>query len=145
MSAERLRAALDEQRAALGEPAWTGPAEAAVLGRECVRAVLAAMDGGSAVCREALRAAVTFLLGVLAGRAPGRAVEVRVPPYAAVQCIEGPRHTRGTPPNVVETDPVTWIALAAGRTGWVQAVASGKVRASGPRADLSGWLPLRWD
>jgi Bacterial SCP ortholog len=145
MSAERLRAALDEQRAALGQPSWAGPSDAAVLGRECVRAVLAATDSGDAVCKEALRAAVTLLLGVLAGRAPGRAVEVRVPPYAAVQCIEGPRHTRGTPPNVVETDPLTWIALAAGRTGWAQAVAAGKVRASGPRADLSAWLPLPWD
>lgn len=145
MSAERLRAALDEQRAALGEPGWTGPSDPAALGRECVRAVLAAADGGAATCKEALRAAVTFLLGVLAGRAPGRAVEVRVPPYAAVQCVEGPRHTRGTPPNVVETDPLTWIALAAGRTGWAQAVAAGKVRASGPRSDLSAWLPLPWD
>ena len=142
MAIERLRAAVDDQRAALGEPAWTGPAEADALGRECVRAVLAAMDAGGAPCREAMRAAVTFLLGVLAGRAPGRAVEVRVPPYAAVQCIGGPRHTRGTPPNVVETDPVTWIALAAGRAGWAQAVATGKVRASGPRSDLSAWLPL---
>jgi Bacterial SCP ortholog len=79
---------------------------------------------------------------VLADRAPGRAVEVRVPPYAAVQCIEGPRHTRGTPSNVVETDPLTWLALATGRSGWAQAVATGKVRASGPRADLSAWLPL---
>ena len=143
MTTERLRAAVDEQRAALGEPGWTGPSEAASLGRECVRAVLAAMDAGVAARPEALRAAVTFLLGVLADRAPGRAVEVRVPPYAAVQCIEGPRHTRGTPPNVVETDPVTWIALAAGRAGWAQTVAAGKVRASGPRADLSAWLPLQ--
>jgi Bacterial SCP ortholog len=141
-AAERLRAAVDEQRAALGEPAWTGPSEAAALGRECVRAVLAAVDAGLAPVKEALRAAVTFLLGALADRAPGKAVEVRVPPYAAVQCVEGPRHTRGTPPNVVETDPVTWISLAAGRTGWAQAVATGKVRASGPRADLSAWLPL---
>ena len=139
---ERLRAAVDEQRAALGEPGWTGPSDAASLGRECVRAVLAAMDGGTAARPEALRAAVTFLLGVLADRAPGRAVEVRVPPYAAVQCIEGPRHTRGTPSNVVETDPLTWLALATGRSGWAQAVATGKVRASGPRADLSAWLPL---
>jgi hypothetical protein len=142
MAIERLRAAVDEQRAALGEPAWAGPADAAVLGRESVRAVLAAVDAGSAPLRGALRAAVTFLLGLLAGRAPGKAVEVRVPPYAAVQCIEGPRHTRGTPPNVVETDPVTWIALAAGRVGWAEAVAVGKVRASGPRSDLSAWLPL---
>ena len=142
---ERLRAAVDEQRAALGEPGWTGPSDAASLGRECVRAVLAAMDGGTAAHPEALRAALTFLLGMLADRAPGKAVEVRVPPYAAVQCVEGPRHTRGTPPNVVETDPVTWIELAAGRTAWAQAVAAGKVRASGPRADLSAWLPLAVD
>jgi hypothetical protein len=141
-TAQRLRAAVDEQRAALGEPAWTGPSEAAALGREAVRAVLAAMDAGLVPAREALRAAVTFLLGALADRAPGKAVEVRVPPYAAVQCIEGPRHSRGTPPNVVETDPVTWITLAAGRAAWAQAVATGKVRASGPRADLSAWLPL---
>ena len=142
VAAQRLRAAVDEQRAALGEPAWAGPSDPETLGRECVRAVLAAMDAGLAPGREALRGAVTFLLGLLAGRAPGRAVEVRVPPYAAVQCIEGPRHTRGTPPNVVETYPVTWIALAAGRAGWAEAVATGKVRASGPRADLSAWLPL---
>jgi len=139
---ERLRAAVDEQRAALGEPAWTGPADADSLGRESVRTVLAATDTGLPPGKEALRGAVTYLAGVLAGRAPGKAVEVRVPPYAAVQVIEGPRHTRGTPPNVVETDPVTWIALAVGRAGWAEAVATGKVRASGPRADLSAWLPL---
>ena len=139
---ERLRAAVGEQRAALGEPAWSGPSGAEALGRECVRAVLAATDAGLAPAREATRAAVTYLLGLLAGRAPGKAVEVRVPPYAAVQCVEGPRHTRGTPPNVVETDPVTWVELAAGRTGWAPAVAAGRVRASGPRADLSAWLPL---
>jgi hypothetical protein len=142
MTTERLRAAVDEQRAALGKLAWAGPSEAGPLGRECVRAVLAAMDASLDPRPEALRGAVTYLLGVLAARAPGKAVEVRVPPYAAVQCVEGPRHTRGTPPNVVETDPVTWITLAAGRAGWAQAVASGKVRASGPRADLSAWLPL---
>jgi Bacterial SCP ortholog len=142
MAIERLRAAVDEQRAALGEPAWTGPSEAEALGREGVRAVLAAVDARLVPGKEALRGAVTFLLGVLASRAPGKAVEVRVPPYAAVQCVEGPRHTRGTPPNVVETDPVTWISLAAGRAGWAQAVAAGKVRASGPRSDLSAWLPL---
>ena len=129
-------------RAALGEPAWAGPFVPEAVGRECVRAVLAATDAGLVPAKEAQRGAVTYLLGLLAGRAPGKAVEVRVPPYAAVQCIEGPRHTRGTPPNVVETDPVTWIALAVGRAGWAEAVATGKVRASGPRADLSAWLPL---
>jgi len=79
---------------------------------------------------------------LMATRAPGRSLELRVPPYAAVQCVEGPRHTRGTPPNVVETDPLTWIRLAAGRLDWREAVTSGAVRASGERADLTGWLPL---
>ena len=65
-----------------------------------------------------------------------------MPPYAAVQCVAGPRHTRGTPPNVVEMDAVTWVLLATGRLAWAQAVADGRVRASGPRADLSGYLPL---
>jgi hypothetical protein len=69
-------------------------------------------------------------------------VEVRVPPYAAVQCVEGPRHTRGTPPNLVEMDPVTWVRLATGQTSWADAVASGAVRASGVRADLTAYLPL---
>ena len=142
ISAERLLAAVTEQRAALTEPAWPGPVTAAELNRECVRGALAAVDRGLAPTPGALRAAVTYLLGALAERAPGRAVEVRVPPYAAVQCVAGPRHTRGTPPNVVETDPLTWLALAAGRAGWAAAVAAGQVRASGPRADLSPWLPL---
>ena len=93
INTQRLRAAVNEQRAALGEPAWAGPSEAEALGRECVRAVLAAMDAGLVPGKEALRGAVTFLLGLLAGRAPGRAVEVRVPPYAAVQSSRGP----GTP------------------------------------------------
>ena len=87
-----------------------------------------------------LRDAVRALLTDLDKRAPGRSVEVRVPPYGAVQCGAGPRHTRGTPPNVVETDPVTWIMLATGRLTWSQAVAAGRVRASGNRADLSPYL-----
>ncbi len=73
---------------------------------------------------------------------PGRSVEVRVPPYAAVQAIEGIRHTRGTPPNVIEMDGPTWLELASGRLQWVDAVLTGRVRASGTRADLSGYLPL---
>jgi len=92
--------------------------------------------------QDAERLAVRALLDVLAERAPGRSVEVRVPPYAAVQCIEGPRHTRGTPPNVVETDPTTWLRLAAGRTRWPDEVAAAHVRASGERADLSAHLPV---
>lgn len=82
------------------------------------------------------------LLDVLAQRDPGRALEVRVPPVAAVQCMAGPRHTRGTPPGVVETDPLTWTRLAAGRIGWSEALESGALTASGERADLSSALPL---
>ena len=97
----RLRSALDEQRAALGEPPWDGPADPDLLAAACVRAVLTALGAGRQPCREALRAAVRYLLDLLAARVPGKAVEVRIPPYAAVQCVEGPRHTRGTPPNLI--------------------------------------------
>jgi hypothetical protein len=92
--------------------------------------------------RADLRDATRYLLEEMAARAPGRTVEVRVPPFGAVQCVEGPRHTRGTPPNVVETDAATWLALATGRLGWADAVATGAVRASGERADLSDFLPI---
>jgi uncharacterized protein (TIGR03083 family) len=92
--------------------------------------------------RGALRLVTQSCADIVAARAPGRSLELRVPPYAAVQCVEGPRHTRGTPPNVVETDPLTWIRLAAGRLAWNDAVTSGSVRASGERADLGRWLPL---
>lgn len=92
--------------------------------------------------RAALAAAVRLTLRTLAADAPGNTVEVRVPPFAAVQCGSGPRHTRGTPPNVIETDPRTWLELAVGRTTWAEAVAAGAVTASGTRADLSGLLPL---
>ena len=88
------------------------------------------------------RIVVRSLLDVLAMRHPGRSVEVRVPPYAAVQCIEGPTHTRGTPPNTVECDGVTWLLLAGGRLSWDEAVAEGRVRPSGIRADLRQVLPL---
>lgn len=81
-------------------------------------------------------------LAVLEDRAPGHSVEVRVPPYAAVQVIPGVRHTRGTPPAVVEMDAATWIALATGELAWTDAESSGRVRASGERADLSPHLPL---
>jgi len=101
------------------------------------------LDGvGSEPGRASLARAVRGSLRALAQLAPGGAVEVRVPPFAAVQCIAGPRHTRGTPPNVIETDPRTWLQLATARLTWRTAVADGRVRASGPRADLSPWLPL---
>jgi hypothetical protein len=135
---ERLRAALDAQLNALGEPAYTGPA--ARLDQALVEAVLAAYDAGAEPERGALRLAVRLLLDRLATRTPGRSVEVRVPPYAAVQCVPGPRHTRGTPPNVIETDPKTWLLLATGRLTWNDA--ADRISASGPRADLSAFLPL---
>ncbi|MEU9454610.1 sterol carrier family protein [Streptomyces sp. NPDC048277] len=92
--------------------------------------------------RQALAACTRLLADALAVKAPGGSTEVRVPPYAVVQCVEGPRHTRGTPPNVVETDPLTWIRLATGRARWKDAVADAKVSASGERADLEAYLPL---
>ncbi|MFE5326650.1 sterol carrier family protein [Embleya sp. NPDC056575] len=92
--------------------------------------------------RHALGTVVRALADALAVRAPGHAVEVRVPPFAVVQCVTGPRHTRGVPPNVVETDPRTWIRLATGRLTWADAVDDGRVLASGERSDLSGYLPL---
>ena len=141
-AAQRLRAALDEQRAALGEPAWTGSADPAALGRACTFAVGQALAAGRPPHPGALREAARYLAGLLAAQAPGRSVEVRVPPYVAVQCIEGPRHTRGTPPNLVEMDPVTWVRLAAGLTSWADALAAGAVRASGVRADLGPYLPV---
>ena len=138
----RLLAAVDEQRAANGEPPWAGLLTERVLGAASLAAVLAARATGAEPHRAALRAAVRYSLDLLAEKVPGRTVEVRVPPYAAVQCVPGPRHTRGTPPNVVETDPLTWLDLAAGRVGWADALASGRLRASGQRADLDSYLPL---
>jgi hypothetical protein len=111
-------------------------------GRESVESVLRALDDDAEPDPQALRIAVRHLLQLLATRHPGHALEVRVPPVAAVQCLAGPRHTRGTPPNVVETDPLTWIRLASGRLDWAEAVRSAAVRASGARADLAGYLPL---
>jgi putative sterol carrier protein len=92
--------------------------------------------------RPVVGAAVKTSARWLAQQVPGRSVELRIPPHVAVQVIEGPRHTRGTPPNVVETDAATWLRLATGATTWAQAVAEGKVTASGNRADLSTHLPL---
>ncbi|MGW0712337.1 sterol carrier family protein [Streptomyces sp. NPDC002643] len=92
--------------------------------------------------RHALATCVRLLADTLAARAPGGSTEVRIPPYAVVQCVEGPRHTRGTPPNVVETDPLTWLRLATGRLDWPTALADARLTAGGERADLSHLLPL---
>jgi hypothetical protein len=140
--AHRALAALSEQLAALGLPPWTGAVTAPAVGQACLSAVAAARKAGTQPSRAVQRAAVSYTLGLLASRAPGRSVEVRVPPFAAVQCVPGPRHTRGTPPNVVETDPLTWLDLATGELTWAAAVAAGRLRASGQRADISAYLPL---
>ena len=100
-------------------------------------------DGGLALPRAQTATAVRYLLQLLAEKAPGNTVEIRVPPFGAVQVIEGPRHTRGTPPNVVELDPATWIAIATGSESWAAALADGRIHASGTRADLTLLLPLR--
>lgn len=94
------------------------------------------------VSREELATAVRFLLQLLALRATGKTVEVRVPPFGAVQCIPGPGHSRGTPPNVIEMDAFSWLSLAMGTLSWQSALESGRVHASGQRADLREYLPL---
>jgi Bacterial SCP ortholog len=106
-----------------------------------VRRALALRAEGTAG-RAELKTLTKHYLALLQERAPGASVEVRVPPYAAVQVIEGVRHTRGTPPAVVETDAATWLALATGELSWDDAMAAGRVRASGERTDLSVHLPL---
>ena len=106
-------------------------------------AIAAVRASGLAAADEThLATACRYLLEELAERAPGNSVEVRVPPYGATQCIEGPRHTRGTPPNTVEMNPDVWFALATGEISWSQALAEAKVQASGTRADLTEVLPL---
>lgn len=111
--------------------------------RAAVHAVAGWLDGADAEPpRSELAAAVRLSLRGLGQVAPGRGVEVRVPPLGAVQCVAGPRHTRGTPSNVVETDPRTWLELVTGRVGFAAAVEQGRVHASGTRADLAHWLPL---
>lgn len=101
-----------------------------------------ALDAGEEQDQTTLATAVRYLLEELAELRPGRTVEVRVPPFGAVQCIEGPRHTRGTPPNVIELDALTWLSLATGRLTWLDAVAAHKLVASGSRASLDGILPI---
>ena len=117
-------------------PARLRPAPAAE-----VAAALDRCHGGEPGTDD-LRLLTKHFLAVLEERAPGRSVEVRVPPYAAVQVIPGVRHTRGTPPAVVETDAETWVALATGGLTWAAADAAGSITASGERADLSAYLPL---
>lgn len=120
-------------------PARLRPADPADVADALTRVAAGTAD------RVDLRLLTKHYLAVLELRAPGRSVEVRVPPYAAVQCVEGVRHTRGTPPAVIETDAETWIALATGRLSWPDAVAEHRVTASGERTDLAPYLPIEDD
>ncbi|SEP02479.1 sterol carrier family protein [Trujillonella endophytica] len=123
--------------------AGTAPIPAEEL-RAAVDAVRPWLDGAAEQPpRAVLGAAVKTSTRWLAQQVPGRSVELRVPPHVAVQLVPGPRHTRGTPPNVVETDAATWLRLATGAVSWADAVAEGRVSASGNRADLGEFLPLR--
>ncbi|MFJ3958300.1 sterol carrier family protein [Arthrobacter sp. NPDC090010] len=114
-------------------------------GQAALASWLEAQDGPEAgqPPRSVTAMAVRYALEELTARAPGNSVEVRVPPFGVTQCIEGPRHTRGTPPNVIETDAQSWLQLVTGSLTWPDAVADGRVVASGTRADLSALLPLR--
>ncbi|TFD71104.1 MULTISPECIES: sterol carrier family protein [unclassified Cryobacterium] len=111
-------------------------------GRAAVRAALAAVAAGTSASRDIRAQAVRYTLQLLAEQAEGNTLEVRVPPFGAVQCVAGPRHTRGTPPNVIETDAVTWLALATGALPWADGLASGAIHASGSRATLIGHVPV---
>ena len=116
----------------MGDNAWV----------ERATMVLEALESGREPTKDDQRAAVKGALAELVASAPGKSVEVRVPPYAAVQVIEGATHRRGTPPAVVEMNTQTWLALALGRLTWAEATRDGRVHASGARSDLSRLLPL---
>ena len=111
-------------------------------GTAAVREALAAVADNAVASRDIRAQAVRYTLQLLAEQAEGNTVEVRVPPFGAVQCVAGPRHTRGTPPNVVETDAATWLALATGALTWSDGVATGAIHASGQRANLAGLVPV---
>lgn len=131
-----VRAFFEAQRAATGEPAELHARGEYLLNSPEVEQAFAALP------RSARATFVRFTLEELATLAPGNSVEVRVPPLGVTQCVAGPRHTRGTPPSVVETSPAVWAALVLGACSWEQAVAAGVLDASGERSDLSGLLPL---
>lgn len=136
MAVARRRIAPAEGRAALA--VWLD-----ATAQEVAAEVPAGSPGtAAAVPRATLATAVRYTLEEITARAPGNSVEVRVPPFGVTQCVAGPRHTRGTPPNVIECDAATWLAMAGGRLAWTDAVSAGRVAASGLRADLSGLLPL---
>jgi hypothetical protein len=142
MDRAQLDAASSAQRELLLATGDAPPAGPEPSLPELIELVALSLRRGLSPDRVALRLTVRALADELASVHPGRSVEVRIPPFAAVQCIPGPRHTRGTPPNVVETDPATFVALACGYESWDAAVRDGRVHASGERADLRAFLPL---
>ena len=111
-------------------------------GRTALMTVRDALGAGQTPDRTQLALTSRWLLQRLERESPGNSVEVRVPPFGAVQFVEGPRHTRGTPPNVVEMDARTFVALATGSLAWVAGVSAGAIRASGIRSDISAFFPL---
>lgn len=143
-----------DELVAAADPRFTVPSRLGPIGladflaTRCVEATVHGLDLAAALgvdpplVDDAVTVAVRVLANALAEKAPGYAVELRVPPHVAVQAVEGPRHTRGTPGNVVECDAVTWLELATGRVAWSVAVGAGRVSASGERADLSSYLPV---
>ncbi|MCK9921665.1 sterol carrier family protein [Frankia sp. AgPm24] len=135
---ERFTTAVSAARAALAGLAR--PDES--LRAAAVVAVVHGLDLGVEPERPALRLATRLVARLFAARVPGHAVELRVPPFAAVQIVAGPRHTRGTPPNVVEAGPVPFLLVCTGRLRFAAAVADGRITASGERCDLTPHLPL---
>ncbi|MFK0039594.1 sterol carrier family protein [Paenarthrobacter sp. NPDC090517] len=134
MAVARRRVNLEEGRAALA--AWQAAVEPSGSSGE------PGGVAGTPPSRSLIATAVRYSLEEVTARAPGNSVEVRVPPFGVTQCVEGPRHTRGTPPNVIECDAVTWLSLVTGRISWADAVSEHRLTASGLRADLSELLPL---
>jgi uncharacterized protein (TIGR03083 family) len=157
---DQLRAELHDLTASAIDLLATVPDDAVLLmGRSttvvadylpsrCVEACVHSLDLAAATGADpglvpaAVGIATRLLATMLAARVPGRSVELRVPPYTAVQLVTGPRHTRGTPPNVVEMDGATWLEVATGRVGFGDAVSAGRIASSGERADLSPYLPV---
>ncbi|KUM35353.1 sterol carrier family protein [Arthrobacter sp. EpRS71] len=134
MAVARRRVNLEEGRAALA--AWQAAVEPSGSAGE------PGSGAGTPPSRSLIATAVRYSLEEVTARAPGNSVEVRVPPFGVTQCVEGPRHTRGTPPNVIECDAATWLSLVTGRMSWADAVSNHQLAASGLRADLSELLPL---
>jgi hypothetical protein len=136
MAVARRRVKIEEGRAALA--AWQTAVGPTVSETAAEPGAAAGNPPSQLKCATAVR----YSLEEVTARAPGNSVEVRVPPFGVTQCVEGPRHTRGTPPNVIECDAATWLSLVTGRITWAEAVTAGRVAASGLRADLSELLPL---